>query len=44
MGGVKKVTYRVRPETAVLTRGFDVHGALTPELAIGLPEDGGAGY
>src|SRR6516165_3796945 len=25
MGGVKKVTYRVRPETAVLTRGFDPH-------------------
>jgi len=25
MGDVKKVTYRVRPETAVLTRGFDPH-------------------
>jgi cystathionine beta-lyase/cystathionine gamma-synthase len=25
MGGVKKVTYHVRPETAVLTRGFDPH-------------------
>ncbi len=25
MGGVRKVTYRVRPETAVLTRGFDPH-------------------
>ncbi|MBI2962722.1 MAG: PLP-dependent transferase [Deltaproteobacteria bacterium] len=29
MGAVKKVTYRVRPETAVLTRGFD------PRLSVG---------
>ena len=29
MGSVKKVTYRVRPETAVLTRGFD------PRLSVG---------
>src|SRR5438552_12554396 len=29
MDGVKKVTYRVRPETAVLTRGFD------PRLSVG---------
>jgi methionine-gamma-lyase len=29
MGVVKKVTYRVRPETAVLTRGFD------PRLSVG---------
>ena len=29
IAGVKKVTYRVRPETAVLTRGFD------PRLSVG---------
>lgn len=29
MGGMKKITYRVRPETAVLTRGFD------PRLSVG---------
>ena len=35
MGAVTNVTYRVRPETAVLTRGFDPHlsvGAARPPV------------